>query len=256
MSALAAPRINFMNKAAIGRKIGRPAKSGYTFYDGALVVVDATGYIKPNTGVAGEKVVGVVDLKNRASVTTSGSDGATFLDVVDGIFPFFIGASADALAQADVGNYVFGIDDQTVGKTDGGTPRPRVGQLISIEAVGGVNMALVAIGSEWATSAPSGTGGSVDAVSAAGAISPNTDITELAVTGTMAFTIAAPTRVGQRKVVCTITAASTPVATLTSAASHGWTTVSGLGAVARSVELVANSSLQWDLVGGVGITAS
>lgn len=255
MSALAAPRINFMNKARVGRKIGRPAKSGFTFYDGALVVVDATGYIKPSTGAAGEKVVGCIDLKQHPSVTTSGSDGATFIDVMDGIFPFFIGASGDALAQADVDNVVYAMDDQTVGKTDGGTQRPRVGQLVSIESVGGVNMALVNIGPGWEASAVAG-GGTVDAVSAAGAVSPTTDITELSITGTMAFTIAAPVRVGQRKVVVCVAAASTPVGSLTSAASHGWTTVSALGALGRSIELVANASLQWDIAGGLGVTVA
>lgn len=253
MSALTAFRPDILNKARLGRKIGRPAKSGFTFYNGALVVVDATGYLKPNTGVAGEKVVGICDLKNHPTVVTTGSDGATVIDVIDGIFPFKIGASADALAQADVQNVVYGIDDQTVGKTDGGTRRPRVGQLVSIETVAGVTQALVSIGTEWMLATSQG--GTTDAVSAAGAISPTTDITELAVSGTMAFTLANGAFIGQRKVVATITAAATPVATLTAATSHGWTTVSGLGAVARSVEL-AWTALGWDLVGGVGITAA
>ena len=256
MSALAAPRINFMNKARIGRKIGRPAKSGKTFYDGALVAVGVSdGYLKPNDGTPGDKIVGIVDLKQYGSVATSGSDGVTLIDVYDGIFPFFIGSSGDALAQADVGNFVYAIDDQTVGKTDGGTGRPRVGQLISIESIGGVNMAFVAIGTEWALAAAPG-GGVTEAISAAGAVSPTADITELSITGTMAFTIAAPATVGKRKVICTVAAASTPIGTLTSPASNGWTTVSGLGAVARSIELVANASLKWDLVGAVGVTVS
>lgn len=251
--ALSAARNDFLNKARLGRKIGRPAKSGFTFYNGALVVVDATGYIKPNTGVAGERVVGCVDLKQHASVATTGADGATFFDVIDGIFPFAIGTSADALAQADVDNFVYGIDDWTVGKTDGGVQRPRVGQLVAIETIGGASRALVAIGSEWATS--SAQGGSVDAVSAAGAISPNTDVTELTVAGTMAFTLAAGTRIGQRKVVVTIAASATPVASLTSASSHGWTTISALGALGRVVELVWTAS-GWDLCGGLGVTVA
>lgn len=254
MSALAAPRPDFLNKASLFNKIGFPAKSGNTFWNGAMVAIDATGYLVPAAGTVGLKVVGCVDLKNHPNVVTTGVDGATFIDVITGIFPMKIGTAGDALAQADVMSFVYALDDNTVGKTDGGTQRPRAGQLVAIETISSVVQALVAIGLEWISPSVAG-GGTTDAVAAAGAISPTTDVTELAVSGTMAFTLANGARIGQRKVVATINAAATPIATLTAATSHGWTTISGLGAVARSVELVW-TALGWDLVGGLGVTAA
>jgi hypothetical protein len=255
MSSLSAPRAFFANKSKMVNKIGRKAKSGKTFYAFAMVAVGGSdGYLKPNDGTAGDKIRGVAELKNHPSVVTTGSDGATSIDVESGIFPFLIGTSGDVVAQGDIGNIVYGIDDQTIGKTDGGTQRPRAGELVDIETIGGVTYAWVAIGVEWqATSAV--TSGTVDAVSAAGAVSPNTDITELSITGTMAFTLAAGTRLGQRKVVVTVAAASTPVGTLTSASSHGWTTISALGALGRAIEFewTANG---WDICGGLGVTVA
>lgn len=255
MSALAAPRNDFLNKASLFNKIGFPAKATKVFYNGAMVAIDATGYLVPAAGTVGLKVVGCIDLKNHPSIDTTGkNDGDVYIDVITGIFPMKIGASADVLVQADVMSFVYALDDNTVGKTDGGTQRPRAGQLVAIETISSVVQALVAIGLEWISPSATG-GGTVDAVSAAGAISPTTDVTELAVSGTMAFTLANGVRIGQRKIVCTITAAATPVATLTAATSHGWTTISALGAVARSVELVWTAN-GWDLVGGLGVTAA
>lgn len=55
----------------------------------------------------------------------------------------------------------------------------------------------------------------VDAVSASGACSLNIRVTELTVSGTKAYTLAAPTRTGQQKVVRCVSAASSPLGTLT-----------------------------------------
>lgn len=54
-----------------------------------------------------------------------------------------------------------------------------------------------------------------DAVSAAGACSLTTLITELTISGTKAYTLAAPTFAGQMKTVRCVSAASTPAGTLT-----------------------------------------
>lgn len=257
--SLSAARTNFANMTSLQTKIGRPTLANKVFYNGAMVALAlASRYLKPNDGTAGDLIVGCIDTKNHPSLDTTGqSNGDSMGEVITGIFPFAIGASADALAQADVGNYVYGIDDTTVGKTDGGTGRPRAGQLIRLETLGGVSVAWVAIGIEWPMASIHN--GSVDAVNAAGAISPNTDITELSINGTMVFTIAAPNRLGQRKVVTTVAATGTPVGTLTSSASNVWTTVSGLGAAFRCVEFEAVSVagvLKWDLVGGFGVTVA
>lgn len=58
-------------------------------------------------------------------------------------------------------------------------------------------------------------GMAVDAVSASGALSLTRVATELTVSGTKAYTLAAPTYVGQRKKVTCVSAASSPLGTLT-----------------------------------------
>lgn len=149
---LSAPRTNFANMGEMTTKIGRLALANKTFYNGALCAVGATGYLKPNDGTSGDKIVGCCDLRNHPSVVSGATDGAPILtvgwdriEVITGVFPFAIGSAGDALAQADVGNNVYGIDDQTVGKTDGGTGRPVAGKLVRLETLGGVNVAWVAV---------------------------------------------------------------------------------------------------------------
>jgi len=58
-------------------------------------------------------------------------------------------------------------------------------------------------------------GEAVDAVSASGALSLTRRNTELTVSGTKAYTLAAPTYVNQRKTIRCVSAASTPAGTLT-----------------------------------------
>lgn len=96
----------------------------------------------------------------------------------------------------------------------------------------------------------SDTGSLVEAVSAAGALSLNTYLTELTVSGTLAFTLAAPTFAGQKKLIRCVSAASTPLGTVTISAPE---TLAGLvlpstvtfTAVGQEIELEASSALKW-----------
>jgi hypothetical protein len=92
--------------------------------------------------------------------------------------------------------------------------------------------------------------GGTESLSAAGALDRSKFTSELAVTGTLAFTLAAPTVAGQRKrVVCTL-AASTPLGTLTvsspdDTAGFVCSATFVFNAVGQSIEFVATSSLKW-----------
>jgi len=55
----------------------------------------------------------------------------------------------------------------------------------------------------------------VEAVSASGALNPEVPTTDLSVSGTKAYTLAAPTHIGQKKTVRCVAAAATPAGTLT-----------------------------------------
>ena len=93
-------------------------------------------------------------------------------------------------------------------------------------------------------------GQGVDALTAAGAASLTAYETTLAVSGTMAFTLAAPTVAGQRKRITCISAASTPLGTVTVTSpddTTGFVLPSTIvfTAAGQSIELVATSALKW-----------
>ncbi len=93
----------------------------------------------------------------------------------------------------------------------------------------------------------------VDALSADGALSLTRVRTTLAVTGTDAYTLAAPTLVNQRKIITCVLAASIPAATLTITSPD---TTTGFACpatfffdvVGQEIELVATSALLWRCV--------
>lgn len=96
-------------------------------------------------------------------------------------------------------------------------------------------------------------GESVDAVSASGACSLTIVTTELTISGTKAYTLAAPTFVNQRKVIRCVAAASTPAGTLTITSPD---TTAGFvnratyffDTVGQEITLQATSGLLWRCV--------
>jgi hypothetical protein len=93
-------------------------------------------------------------------------------------------------------------------------------------------------------------GGGVDAVSAAGALDLTKYVTELTVSGTKAYTLAAPTVAGQRKRIVCVSAASTPLGTLTitspdDTAGFVCSTTFTYDTVGQAIELIATSGLKW-----------
>jgi hypothetical protein len=95
-----------------------------------MVGKDATGYFVPVTAVATLTMIMVALVSVDMTGKTSGSvDG----EAATGVFGFDIGTAGDALVQTDQGAIVYGIDDSTVGKTNGGGTRSAVGKLIRVE---------------------------------------------------------------------------------------------------------------------------
>jgi hypothetical protein len=266
MSALAAPAVLVGNKGPITVAFQRSTKATKVFYARALVMLEATGkFLIPAAGATAGVCCGRVELDNKNSVDTTGqADGDTVLDVKCGIFPFNIGASADALVKADELNDVYVIDDQTVGKTDGGTGRAIAGQLWMIGNADGTpnptgTVAWVSVGGPRIANLNATVGsvqrGSIEAIVAAGALSVATEISTLNVTGTTAYTLANGTFKGQRKVVVVIAGASTPNGTITPATPSGFATVSALGAVGDCVEFEWTGAA-WIIVGNAGVTVA
>lgn len=93
----------------------------------------------------------------------------------------------------------------------------------------------------------------VDAVAAPGALSLDILVTELAVDGTDAFTLAAPTRTGQRKIIRCVSAANTPAGTLTITSpdtTTGFVCAASFffNNVGQEIELEATAGLLWRCV--------
>jgi hypothetical protein len=96
--------------------------------------------------------------------------------------------------------------------------------------------------------------GGVDSVSGAGACSLTHYATELTVSGSKAYTLAAPTVAGQRKKITCVSAASIPVGTLTitspdDTAGFVCPAVFVFNTVGQEIELIATSELLWRCVG-------
>jgi hypothetical protein len=95
--------------------------------------------------------------------------------------------------------------------------------------------------------------GGVDAVSAAGALDLGKYVTELTVSGTKAYTLAAPTVAGLRKRIVCVSAASTPLGTVTisspdDTAGFVCATTFTFDTVGQAIELLATSALKWRCV--------
>jgi hypothetical protein len=94
------------------------------------------------------------------------------------------------------------------------------------------------------------TGSSIEAISAAGALSLNAYVTELTVSATKAYTLAAPTYAGQRKRIVCVSAASTPLGTVTISSPDDTTgfvcaSTFTFDTVGQAIELQATSALKW-----------
>lgn len=94
----------------------------------------------------------------------------------------------------------------------------------------------------------------IEAVSSAGALSTTIELTELTVSGTVAYTLAAPTVAKQRKTIRCVSAASTPLGTVTISSpdtTSGFVCASTFTftAVGQEIRLEATSGLLWRCVG-------
>lgn len=93
-------------------------------------------------------------------------------------------------------------------------------------------------------------GARIDAVSAASALALDQYESQLTVSGTLAFTVAAPTVAGQKKKITCVSAASTPLATVTFTSPDDTTgfvlpAAITFTAVGQSLELTATAALKW-----------
>lgn len=105
-----------------------------------------------------------------------------------------------------------------------------------------------------AMTADLGAGENVDAVAASGACSLTRKVTELTVSGTKAYTLAAPTNVNQEKIITCVSAGSTPLGTLTISSpddTAGFVCPATVlfDAAGQEIRLRATADLKWRVTG-------
>lgn len=115
-----------------GKQFSDPVAANTRIFAGALVGLNAAGYAGP-AGVAFPKVRGVAQ---EAVDNSTGAAGAVTVDLLRGCFCFANSAGADQLTRADIYEFAYIADDQTLAKTDGGVSRPMAGVLVDVDADG------------------------------------------------------------------------------------------------------------------------
>ena len=130
MTALSAPR-NTPRRERTTRQV--PVAAGAKLYAGAMVAINAAGFLVPVTAVTTLKAAA----RNEVLVdNTSGANGALSAVTKLGTFRYENSASADLITRADIGNDAYGVDDQTVAKTSATNTRSIVGKIFDVDDQG------------------------------------------------------------------------------------------------------------------------
>lgn len=110
-----------------------PVAAGAKVYGGALVALNANGFAVGGLTAIGLRYQG----RSEEFVdNTGGVDGGKFVVVRRNKAFKWKNSGADPVSQADVGNLVYIVDDETVAKTNGGNTRSAAGKLLGIEPDG------------------------------------------------------------------------------------------------------------------------
>jgi hypothetical protein len=114
----------------VGDKFAVPVKANTTLYAGSLAVGDA-GYAAP-----GRAATGLVALGRVEETVTAVEAGDAIAQIKRGTFCYANSASADLIAQANVGSDCYIVDDQTVALTSASNTRSRAGIIVAVDAAG------------------------------------------------------------------------------------------------------------------------
>lgn len=130
MTALTASRNTPYKDAQL---VAFPVAAGVKIFGGALVAINAAGYLVPGSTSATLRYQGRAD---DFCDNSAGGDGAKTVAVRRKVAFKFVNHAADPLTQADVGNPAYIVDDQTVAKTNAANTRSPAGKLLAVEADG------------------------------------------------------------------------------------------------------------------------
>ena len=129
MAALNAAR-GTVKRSGDTRSFGLSADA--VVHQGGLAVLNG-GFAEPMSVATGLVAVGMF---LASANNTDGSDGDVLVEVEAGIFRFNNSAGADEITAADIGSACYGVDDQTVAKTDDESARSAAGIIFDVDAQG------------------------------------------------------------------------------------------------------------------------
>lgn len=110
-----------------------PVDGGSSIFAGAMVALNAAGFLVPFAVATTLKSVGRAE---QSVDNTAGADGDKGCRVRAGVFRFANSAAGDLIARADIGADCYGVDDQTVAKTNGTNTRSVAGKIWDVDAQG------------------------------------------------------------------------------------------------------------------------
>ena len=111
---------------------GLLVKAASSINGGAIVATDATGFAVKGALSTTLKVWGIAE---RPVDNATGANADKTVVARNGIFKFK-NHGADLLAQLDLGNTCYMVDDETAAKTDGGATRSVLGKLVKFDSDG------------------------------------------------------------------------------------------------------------------------
>lgn len=122
MTALSA---NYARNGKDHKMPNYPVKADAVIYQGALVMIDSTGFLKPCAVEAGAVFAGI----SRSSVDATGESNGDSRCDVEARDAFEV--SCAGMTDADLGKKVYASDDNTVTLTQA-TDEPEVGRIIEV----------------------------------------------------------------------------------------------------------------------------
>lgn len=113
-----------------------PMGTGAVLFLGALVALNAAGFLVRAATATTLKVVGILGDQPfqvpGPSITNLGADGAKTAEVQMGVTALLNNSGSDPVAQDDVLNDCYIVDDETVAATSGGSTRSKAGRVIEV----------------------------------------------------------------------------------------------------------------------------
>lgn len=135
MTALAKDfqRKSMGTSAVVSRGFACPVAASTTIYKGALVAINASGYLVPASADRNLRVVGIAE---DGADNSAGSAGDLTVVVLRGVYLFANSSTTAAVSDADIGRFCYAVDDNTVARHNAVGTRPAAGRVIGVGTEG------------------------------------------------------------------------------------------------------------------------